>query len=1136
MTPGLVVLHAHHLESLRDLVVHLMRTQPVPPLVDEVVLVQSNGMAEWLKAALAQDPPQGLGIATALDMVFPMRFLWRCYRAVLGPSAVPQQSPFDKPRLRWTLMRLLPTWQHHPGFEALRDFLGADSAHQRLGLLANELADLYDQYQQYRPDWLVAWARGDDTVVWQVGEAPTPLAPTDRWQAQLWRALDEALAEPSGGHLAAIQAQFLACLAAAPIGSLRLPPRVWVWGVSTLPAGVLDQLAALSRHVPVILAVVNPCRHYWLDTPPSQARYRHARRLNLPAELALAAWHQQVPALLSAWGGQGRAFLRHLEQYDEVEAYRARFAASGVRIDCFEEDPAPPTLLRQLQESIHDQAPPPAHPDQRQPWSRADRSLRFQSHFSALREVEALHDTLLTAMAEAEAAGHPLHPRDIAVMVPDIRVYAPLVRAVFERDAATRLPVTLLDRPARSASPLFQAIETLIQLPRVRFTAPQLWDLLSVPAVARAAQIPEAELPTLMTWLSRAGARWGLSAAHRAAFQVPAWSANTWQEAVDRLLLGYATGSPEGDDPRFAGLLPAEAGGALASAVLGPFSRWIRTLADWSVRLQRRQTPTEWVATARALWETFLVVLPEDEEAGVAADVSAALSRWQEELQDTPQAAELPPVDYPVLAWAWLGRLDEAHTQQRFLSGGIHVGTLMPMRAIPFRWVCLLGMNEGDFPRTDRPDHRDLMRRPGARRAGDRSGRDEDRYLMLEAVLSARETLLISWVGQQARTLKTQPPSLLVAQLRDVLDAGWVVDDAPHLPVSEACTEVHPLQPFSERYFLPDSPLSTYASAWRDAWAPAARGERVPLPEPASAQRELADWIRDLTQPTDLFYRERLGVRAPRAVSDAVLSEPFTLDRRDQYQLRAALMSQLPRWQSPDDLSQWLAVQRDDGRFPSGGFAAALEADLRAQWQPLWSQTAAVRQARALPARSVHLALSSQLTLTARLSGVYEDDSGCWRWQVMPKTLRQKTSWTSALFELGLTHAVWAMTQPEPLPLFVLDGEQTWRFPPWAPDAARAWLTDLAALWAEARCMALPLSLKLALAWQQSWRTSPDDLDRAWEQVATIYEGSHTAFPEVNQRPLGWLFPDTEALQQQGQLPSLAARWVDPLLAWAADV
>jgi exodeoxyribonuclease V gamma subunit len=189
-----MLVHGNRPETLRDLLVAWMRRYPLAPLEQEIILAQSNGIAQWLKLALAADPGEervgegGLGIAAAIEVSLPSRFLWRVYRAVLGPQAVPETSPFDKTRLEWRLMRLLPEVIGQPEYAPIRRFLTLDADRRKRFQLAQRLADLFDQYQVYRADWLAAWAAGDDVLIDARG-GHTPLPEGQGWQGALWRAL-----------------------------------------------------------------------------------------------------------------------------------------------------------------------------------------------------------------------------------------------------------------------------------------------------------------------------------------------------------------------------------------------------------------------------------------------------------------------------------------------------------------------------------------------------------------------------------------------------------------------------------------------------------------------------------------------------------------------------------------------------------------------------------------------------------------------------------------------------------------------------------------------------------------------------------------------------------------------------------
>ena len=857
LRPCLLVLHGNRLESLADAVLAWLANNPLGPLEPETLLVQSNGMAEWLKMALATQH----GICAATRVELPARFIWRAYRAVLGRTAVPAQSPLDKGPLTWRLMRQLPALSAQPVFAPVAGFLGRGDAERRLQL-AQRLADLLDQYQVYRSDWLQTWAQGHDVLTGSVGAPglanpaddlvhPTgrqatpagPPVPADqRWQPALWRAVlaeldptDQASARP------VLHQRFLAALAAAgptpnteheasspahqqPATATRwpgLPRRIVLFGTTHIPHQTLEAIAALAPFCQVLLAVPNPCRFHWADLIDGRELLR-AQRRRQPlrdgrdlAALPLQDLHAHGHPLLAAWGRQGRDFVRQLDAFDDVQAARAQFDIP--RVDLFDDGPGD-TLLQQIQAGIRELQPLDQQP--RPALAADDRSVVFQLAHSPQREVEVLHDQLLQLLAHPPG-GQPLAPRDIVVMVPDITPFAPAIRAVFGqhgRGDARHIPWGISDLRQRGQQPLLMALEALLKAPQQRFAASQLLGLLEVPALARRFGINPADLPTLAAWLDGAGIRWGLDATQRASLGLAdCGDANTWAFGLQRLLLGYATGAlpawsadqdahPERQFGGFAGIEPHDEVGGLDAALVGPLADLLALLQAWWRECQAPRAPVDWAERLRTL-VADLFDASDDVERALLAALDTALASW---LQACALAGFNEPVDLAVAREAWLQALDQPSVSQRFKAGGVTFCTLLPLRAIPFEVVCLLGMNEGDYPRRATPADFDLMALPGQARPGDRSRRDDDRQLLLDALLSARRVLSISWTGRSQRDNQAQPPSVLVAQLRDHIRAGW------GQPLLDRLTTEHPLQPFSRRYFDGQG-LVTYAREWRAA-------------------------------------------------------------------------------------------------------------------------------------------------------------------------------------------------------------------------------------------------------------------------------------------------------------------------------
>jgi exodeoxyribonuclease V gamma subunit len=930
--PGFMVLHGNRLEDLRDLLTQFLKSQPLPPLQAETILVQSNGMKHWLEIALADDNALGICAATRLEL--PGSYLWQVYRQVLGAAEVPLHMPFDKSRLLWRLMRLLPTLAaSQPVYAPLQHYLrsGAEAgapaadglvapvaAGRRLYQLAQQIADVFDAYQSYRADWLIDWAGGQNLLRGHDGQ-PAPLDASQAWQAQLWRDLradvGEALADASR---ASVHARFMAALQGqlpawkgAGLRPPGVPSRIVVFGISSLSMQTVEALALLGQFSQVLLLVQNPCQYFWGDIVEGHSLLRQQlqqRQHPKPGAAARAtALACEPPAathpLLASWGKQGRDYLHLLDGFDQVEAYRGQVS----RVDAFV-DPAAltqsPSQLAQLQSAILNLEPLPEVPV---PLAPHDHSITLVSTHSMQREVEVLHD-MLRGWFDADSA---LQPRDVMVMVPDMEAFAPHIHAVFGRHArgqARHIPYAVADTTERQ-TPMVQALERLLNLPSSRISLVDWLGLFEVAAVRKRFGLDEADIAQLHTWLAMAGVRWGLDAAHRQSWGIDAGVAdrdqNTWAFGLRRLLLGYAVGSGDA----WGATLPQAAIRSLDTAVVSKMLTWVEAIT-WSLdALRADQTVAVWCAVLAQIVERFFEASDDAEERQIQR-LLEPLEVWQ---QACDEAALTTPLALEVVREHWLSQLESDGLQQRFFGGGVQFGTLMPMRSIPFAAICLLGLNDGDYPRQTAPRDFDLMAHSW--RAGDRSRREDDRYLFLEAILSARERLYISWQGHRATDNGVQPPSVLVAQLMDYLHSGWS-------PKRQA--QQQPLQAYSEAYFLQGSPYQTYGDEWARlhgsamaCTSPMASAGAIPVPPTLSAD----DLRQLLRQPVEVFFRARLGIRfdAPQEAQNEL--EPFALNHLERYHIGQSLLK------APDS-AQALSALRLTGQLPLAAFGERQAANM----------------------------------------------------------------------------------------------------------------------------------------------------------------------------------------------------------------
>lgn len=1140
--PGLLVLHGNRMEDLRDLTLHCFTQWPLAALEEEILLVSSHGAGEWLKMSWAQHS----GIFAAARVQLPARFQWQMYRQILIQEALPTRAPLDRESLLWRLMHRLPELSGDPRFEVILGRLrGADAGQWYPWAL--HLADLYDQYQVYRMDWLELWSRGL-TFITDASGRRTALPVEQRWQAFLWFDLVSSLAPAQRNQTRpAVHQRALARLRALPWPKDSMPRRITVFGASTLAPAMLELLVALASHVQVIVAVPNPCRFHWADCMEGRetwagVRRRHPLRqghdlADLPLQQAYAVAHP----LLAAWGRQGRDFMRQLDRFDDVAQAREQFALP--RTEVFSEDKGS-TLLEQVQAAIRDLLPLQEHPATRFPQEtipQKDRSIQFHVAYSPLREMELLHDQLLDLLAQRQQPA--LQPRDILVMVPEIAPWIPRIKAVFGQYAVQDprfIPFAIADQPLRPDAPLLLALKWLLNIDCKRITTSEVRALLEVPAIAACLGLDSEAQAHLLHWISESGVRWGLHQPHRAQLGLQACSeVFTWRYGLQRMLLGFASGNAQ----PYRGIEPYPDIGGLEAGLVGILALFLDRLEQWWIWALQPAIPALWAERARDLLERW--VSPQDaEESALLADLQDALDDW---LETCSGAAFEAPVPLMVFREAWLSCMH--HRRQhtgRFLAGGVTFCSLMPLRAIPFQVVCLAGMNEADYPRKSQTNDFDLMSLAGQYRPGDRSRREDDRYLMLEALLSARRVLSISWTGRSLQDGSPCPPSVLVSQLRDYLAAGWcatsegTAQQAREDLLRERTTE-HPMQPFSRGYFENRS-LHTYAIEWRAAHElpqdpPSSACDSSPRGQQVTLQ-QLAGFLRN---PVKTFFKTRLGVQFEAEIDPDVNDELMTLDARQRYHLLQTLLEHTIREPHP---SLEMKVARSMDRLtagallPLGGPGATARQTLQTcaldmlRWWTVYRDSSPAGQGKQL----VFLEQEG-FQLEDWLVGLGGSASGyhCVDWTPSrlaqlkngePEPLLQPLlrSWLT-LNAAASTHLSLTQILVGPDVVLALSAPD--------PGMAQVYLRTLLSAWREGQEAPLPWALRTALHWCAETESSPTLELRAKSAARSCYEGGWADPGERNEPCLARLYPDFDALIQDGRFARYTHTLIKPFREWA---
>ncbi|HBC5919001.1 TPA: exodeoxyribonuclease V subunit gamma [Escherichia coli] len=1107
------VYHSNRLDVLEALMEFIVERERLDdPFEPEMILVQSTGMAQWLQMTLSQK----FGIAANIDFPLPASFIWDMFVRVL--PEIPKESAFNKQSMSWKLMTLLPQLLEREDFTLLRHYLTDDSDKRKLFQLSSKAADLFDQYLVYRPDWLAQWETGH--LVEGVGEAQA-------WQAPLWKALVEytdELGQPRW-HRANLYQRFIETLESATTCPPGLPSRVFICGISALPPVYLQALQALGKHIEIHLLFTNPCRYYWGDIkdPAYLAKLLTRQRRHSFEDRELPLFRDSENAgqlfnsdgeqdvgnpLLASWGKLGRDYIYLLSDLE-----------SSQELDAFV-DVTPDNLLHNIQSDILElenravagvNIEEFSRSDNKRPLDPLDSSITFHVCHSPQREVEVLHDRLL-AMLEEDPT---LTPRDIIVMVADIDSYSPFIQAVFGSAPADRyLPYAISDRRARQSHPVLEAFISLLSLPDSRFVSEDVLALLDVPVLAARFDITEEGLRYLRQWVNESGIRWGIDDDNVRELELPATGQHTWRFGLTRMLLGYAMESAQGE---WQSVLPYDESSGLIAELVGHLSSLLMQLNIWRRGLAQERPLEEWLPVCRDMLNAFF--LPDAE---TEAAMTLIEQQWQAIIAEGLGAQYGDAVPLSLLRDELAQRLDQERISQRFLAGPVNICTLMPMRSIPFKVVCLLGMNDGVYPRQLAPLGFDLMSQKPKR--GDRSRRDDDRYLFLEALISAQQKLYISYIGRSIQDNSERFPSVLVQELIDYIGQSHYLpgDEALNCDESEARVKAHltchhTRMPFDPQNYQPGN-LQSYAREWLPAASQAgkAHSEFVqPLPFTLPETVPLETLQRFWAHPVRAFFQMRLQVNFRTEDSEIPDTEPFILEGLGRYQINQQLLNVLVE---QDDAERLFRRFRAAGDLPYGAFGEIFWETQCQEMQQLADRVIACRQ----PGQSMEIDLACNgVQITGWLPQVQPD--GLLRWRPSLLSVAQG-------MQLWLEHLVYCASGGNGESRLFLRKDGEWRFPPLAAEQALHYLSQLIEGYREGMSAPLLVLPESGGAWLKTCYDAQNDamldddstLQKARTKFLQAYEGNMMVRGEGDdiwyQRLWRQLTPETmEAIVEQSQ-------------------
>ncbi|TIC82594.1 exodeoxyribonuclease V subunit gamma [Nocardioides sp. GY 10127] len=1046
-------LHLHRAartDALAEALGELLAVPADDPFAEEVVVVPARGVERWLTQRLSHRlgaaQGRGDGVCAGVRFLTPGSLV----SLVLGRE---RDDPWAPDRLVWPLLATIDASLGEPWCAPLARHLGhgvagpeGETRRNRRWAVAHRLARLLGAYGVQRPALLADWAQGGSGDGLG-GRLPDDLA----WQPELFRRVAARVRAESGVEAPHVRhAEALEALRAGPAPDL--PVRLSLFGHTRLPATEVALLSALGVHHDV---------HLWLPQA-SEPLWQALGALGGPVlraddESDVLVGHP----LLAALGRDTRELRRTLHGVADHEHVHP--------------DPAPPTtptLLSRLQADLRANHAPTHAERATRALDPADRSLQVHACHGPARQVEVLREVLVGLLADDPT----LEPRDILVMTPDVESYAPLVSAAFGLGEAVedagapahpghRLRVRLADRALSSTNPLLGLAADLVELAGGRVTASEVLDLVAHPVVRARFGLSDDDLERVARWVGDAGVRWGLDAAGRAPFHMERFETHTWRWGVDRVLLGVAV--PGDEHTHLGPALPLDDVGSSEVALAGRLAELLDRLGACLEGLTTAVDVRTWLDVLGGAVRDL--ALPDADAAWQLPQLERELAQAAASASAAGEAAgtgtDLRLADVRALL---ASRLAGRPTRSSFRTGTITVCTMVPMRSVPHRVVCLLGLDDGTFPRAVSADGDDVLARDPL--TGERDLRSEDRQLLLDAVTAATETLVLTYTGATEHSGAVRPPSVPLQELLDAADRTCAE------PVREHVLTRHRLQPHDAANFVPGALVTARPEPFsfdRTALAGARAAQRPPLPVPplldprrplpARPRQEVsvAELTDFLTHPVRHFLRQRLDVSTPLRAAEVEDALPVELDALEKWHVGDRLLRAVLAGSPPDAL---VRAEQLSGSLPPGTLGLRTVTAIGRQAQAVVDVTAPLRGE---PART--LDIDVDLGDGRRLVGTVGPVHGSRLLSVgfsRVKARQRLTAWVSLLaLSAARSDQHWtahAVGRGQAGPQQTLLGPVDHR--------ATEWLRGLVDLYELGGTRPLPLPLATGLAWADAER------------------------------------------------------------------
>ncbi len=730
------------------------------------IVIQSQGMEKWLSLRVADN----LGVTAGVEFLFLNGFF---QEVILEPFASEREielSMLLPSHLKWIIFSILGRVGDNPEFRVVNSYIGGEQLKQLQ--ISQKLAEIYDRYSLYRADWLTCWeVSGADGYEGEEGSG--------RWLAELWKLVKQ---ETNMSSVAELSKQCMDWLRTA--SSFSSAP-IHLFGVSSMPPLYLSILSEVSKRMDVYFYYLEVSHEYWGLVRSEKDLLRKA-----------GSNYEVGNTLLATFGERNRDFLNLLITLTSDSGIQESERVVTGSIDDVTSDDLP--LIRRIQAGIRFMELPAR---KSRVYSK-DSSIEFHSCYGKMRQVESLYNSLLGCFDSDPS----IKPKDILVLTPSIKDFVPYIRAVFgsvQRDSGKYIPFTISDRAVMDENKVCQALFSTLKLLSGRFKVSEVWSVFCEPAYEESKGILSEYKEDALRWINELQVHWGIDSSQREKYGSVRDGECSWQEAEERLLLGYAFGAS--GDNIFTLRDGREVSGIDVSSSVSSLQAWLEFLSNLFVlnrRFTRVSTAGEWIEFARNIVEIFFSGIESD-----AQEVMISLTELSNVFEEVGVLGE--KMSFNVFSEELKSALENSTSGAGFIMGGVTFCQFQPMRNIPAKVICMLGMDDGAFPRIEKPTTFDIATRE--KRLCDPSLRRDDQGVFLETILSVSERLLVFYSGHGARRGEELAPAAPVEILREYIGRYYQGENSDE-SILEQITLVHPLQSFSKEYFTGSTSVNSLVS------------------------------------------------------------------------------------------------------------------------------------------------------------------------------------------------------------------------------------------------------------------------------------------------------------------------------------